>query len=89
MFGVMVGIDIPEGSAAYREIVFAPHPDRRMGFARASIETDLGKLSGGWSYTADGDVRYELSIPDGVRARVRLHGREEFVVGSGNHTFIV
>lgn len=89
MFGVMVGIDIPEGSAAYREIVFSPHPDRRIGFARASIETELGKIYGGWSYTAAGAVRYELSIPDGVRARVKLCGREEFFVSSGNHTFIV
>jgi len=89
MFGVMVGIDIPETSAAYEKIVFAPHPDRRIGFAKASVETRYGKISGGWTYLDSGKVRYELSLPSGVSATVRIPGKEEIPVLSGNYTFVV
>ncbi|MBR5140756.1 MAG: family 78 glycoside hydrolase catalytic domain, partial [Clostridia bacterium] len=68
MFGVMVGIDIPEDSAAYNKITFTPHPDKRIGFARASVETALGKISGGWTYLDSGKIRYELSVPTGITA---------------------
>ena len=88
MFGVMVGIDIPDMSAAYREIIFSPHPERRIGFARASIETAFGKIGGGWSYIDESSVRYELTVPDGVTATVRLDGREEFTVTGGSYIFV-
>ena len=89
MFGVMVGIDIPDGSAAYREIVFAPHPDRRIGFAKASVKTAFGKITGGWEYIDDCRVRYEITVPKGVTATVRIEGREELSVSCGNYTFVV
>ena len=89
MFTVMVGIDIPETSAAYEKIVFAPHPDRRIGFAKASVETRYGKISGGWTYLDSGKVRYELSLPSGVSATVRISGKEEITVSSGNYIFVV
>ena len=89
MFGVMVGIDMPRESCAYDEIIFNPHPDRRMGFARASIETEHGKITGGWSYIDGGKIRYELTLPATVKATVKLIGKEEFTICGGKHTFIV
>ena len=89
MFGVMVGIDIEKDSKAYDKIVFSPHPDRRIGFARASIETAHGKISAGWSYIDSGKVRYELTLPCGVRATVRIDGKEEFTLTGGSHTILV
>ena len=89
MFGVMVGIDIPEGKTAYSEITFAPVPDKRIGFARASIETERGKITGGWTYLDSGKVRYELSLPEGVTAVVKLLGMPEKRVTGGKYTFIV
>ena len=89
MFGVMVGIDIPENSTAYREITFTPHPERRIGFAKASVETELGRISGGWSYVDENTVRYELDVPEGVKAAVRIEGKKEFSVSGGKYTFVV
>ena len=89
MFGVMVGIDIPEDSAAYNKITFTPHPDKRIGFARASVETALGKISGGWTYLDSGKIRYELSVPTGITATVRIDGKDEICLGGGNYTFVV
>ena len=89
MFGVMVGIDILEDSAAYREITFTPHPDKRIGFARASVETELGKISGGWTYLDSGKVRYELSVPNGVKAKINIDGKDTLYVEGGNYTFVV
>ena len=89
MFGVMVGIGVSESSPAYKEITFAPMPFEKIGFARASVETELGKISGAWSYIDGGKIRYELTVPNGVTAKVKLCGREEFAVGGGKYTFVV
>ena len=89
MFGDMVGIDMPEGVTAYDEIIFAPKTDRRIGFAKASIETAKGTVAGGWSYIDGDKIRYEISLPEGVKARVKVKGRKEFTLCGGKYTFVV
>jgi alpha-L-rhamnosidase len=89
MFGVMVGIEVCESGAGYSEITFSPHPDERIGFARASIETAHGKISGSWTYLDSGKVRYELTVPSGTLATVRIDGMQEGRVTGGSYTFIL
>ena len=57
--------------AGYREIAIEPHPDRRLGFAEGSLETRMGTLSVSWVYEETG-IRYELKIPEGMTANVKL-----------------
>ena len=68
----MYGRCIKAASApAYREIALAPHPNRCLGFADASIESRNGFVRAHWYYKGD-VVYYEFEIPNGVTAHITL-----------------
>jgi alpha-L-rhamnosidase len=71
MFGKMIGIETTEHAPAYREVTIAPHPDRRLGFAEASIDSRNGMIRVHWYYKED-VVYYEFEIPAGVTAYMTL-----------------
>ena len=71
MFGKMIGIETTEHAPAYREVTIAPHPDRRLGFAEASIDSRNGMIRAHWYYKED-VVYYEFEIPAGVTAYLTL-----------------
>ncbi len=87
MFGVMVGIDIPEGGEGYAEIIYAPHTDKRIGYAEASIDTDRGRIAASWHYIDGDTVRYELTVPETTLATVRIKGLPERKVSGGKFVF--
>ena len=79
IFGVSSGIK--PSAPGYREVELAPHPDRRLGFADASIDTRNGFIRSRWHYKGD-TVYYEFEIPRGVTARLTLpSGRKETLTG--------
>ena len=61
----------------------APHPDARLGWLQARLDTRRGKVSALWVCGEDG-VRCELETP--VRTLVCLNGKEEWV-DPGKYTF--
>lgn len=69
IFGVSSGIK--PTSPAYKTVSIAPHPDRLLGFADASIDTRQGTIRSYWYYKGDA-VYYEIEIPAGVSATVTL-----------------
>ena len=81
IFGKAVGINTVEKAPGYREITLTPHPDRRLGFAKASIRSRAGLIAAHWYYKGD-VVYYEFDIPAGVTAHLTLpSGRTETLVG--------
>ncbi|MBQ9784504.1 MAG: family 78 glycoside hydrolase catalytic domain [Clostridia bacterium] len=81
IFGKAVGINTVESAPGYREITITPHPDRRLGFAKASIRTRTGEIMAHWYYKGD-VVYYEFEIPAGVTAHLTLpSGRTATLVG--------
>lgn len=83
IFGKAVGI-VPT-KPGYREIRFAPHPDRRLGFAEASIESRHGFVRLHWYYKGD-TVYYEIEVPQSSVAEVTLpSGYHEFLAGGIYH----
>ena len=87
MFGDMLGIKVCEDGAGYEKIEIAPLPDKRIGFAEGSIESRHGKISVAWRYIGD-DVRYEIDIPEGVSATLKLSGMKEKILCGGRYTII-
>lgn len=87
MFGVSSGIKPTETAPAYKEIIIAPSPDRRLGFADASIKSRCGFVRSYWRYEGDA-VYYEFDIPNGSLARVSLPTGEELTLTGGKHSFI-
>jgi alpha-L-rhamnosidase len=70
----------------YAEAIIEPMPDKRLGKARAEMCTAAGKYVSGWKY--DGDtIVYEISVPAGGSAELRLPGHKVQKLKTGNYKF--
>jgi alpha-L-rhamnosidase len=89
IYQVVLGIRPAE--PGYRRILVQPVPGPGIDWARGALDSPVGRIEVSWSTGADGadggSLRLEVSIPEGVPARIVLpDGRVEEVVG-GSHTF--
>ena len=84
IFGVSSGIKPIE--PAYAKVAIAPHPDRRLGFADASIDSRNGKIRSYWYYKGD-IVYYEFDIPQGVTATLTLPSGTKTTLSAGSYRF--
>ena len=69
-------------------IVIAPVVDRRpdgLTRARATYSSPKGLIASGWRKEGDSIV-YEIEIPDGTGAVLRLPGEKDRKLKSGKHT---
>ena len=84
MVGYLCGVRPAE--PGYRKAVIEPKPDKRLGEARAVLCTAAGRFVSGWKY--DGDtVKYEIVVPFGASAELRLPGQETKTLRAGSYTF--
>jgi len=83
LYGTAAGIRRVEENAGFEKIVIAPHPDKRLDYLEASIETKYGTVRSRWEYV-DGNVRYEIDTPS--PATVVIDG-EERQVEKGSYVF--
>ena len=86
IFAVSSGIKTVESAPGYKRILFAPHPDKRLGFADASIESRSGKGRSSWYYKGD-TVYYEFEVPAGSTAEIILPSGYKTEVGEGTYHF--
>ena len=86
IFGKAVGIEPCGNAPAYREITLTPHPDRRLGYADASIDTQYGTIRSYWYYK-DNTVYYEFTIPSGVTARLTLPSGKTETLTEGTYHY--
>ena len=87
MYAKICGIDLAQGGYGYKKITVAPNPCRRLGFARGYIDTVSGKIESAWYYR-DNIVNFEIVIPDGTEATIKLpNGVCETVCG-GRYCYI-
>lgn len=77
------GIHTVEEAPGFEKIRIAPHPDKRMGWLEASIDTPKGPVFSGWYYELEG-LRYEIHTP--VPAVLELEGRT-VELEPGSHLF--
>ncbi|MBR5110881.1 MAG: family 78 glycoside hydrolase catalytic domain [Clostridia bacterium] len=83
IFEQAAGIRHAEDKPGFAELIYAPHPDKRLGWLQARLETRQGPISALWVCQENG-VRYELKTP--VRTLVCLNGEERWVE-KGTYTF--
>ena len=86
MFNIAVGISPRADAPAYREIDLAPHPDKRLGFVNAGIETAQGIVRCAWYYKGN-DVYYEFEIPEGSVAHLTLPNGYRETLSAGSYCF--
>lgn len=87
LFGAAAGIKVLDDGAAYTHVSIEPHTDKRLGHVSFSIDTDHGKLSSAWRYN-EGEIRYDLTIPEGTVAEVKLPSGKTATLGGGNYLFV-
>lgn len=83
LFEQAAGIRHDEEHPGFSEIIWQPHPDKRVGWLTATMNTRSGQIRASWKYE-DGRIRYELDTP--VPARVILGG-ETKQLNAGTYTF--
>ncbi|MBR3106568.1 MAG: family 78 glycoside hydrolase catalytic domain [Clostridia bacterium] len=83
IFEQAAGIRHAEDKPGFAELIYAPHPDKRLGWLQVKLETRHGPISALWVFQEDG-VRYELETP--VRTLVCLNGEERWIE-KGKYTF--
>ncbi|MBQ8161561.1 MAG: family 78 glycoside hydrolase catalytic domain [Clostridia bacterium] len=83
LFEKAAGICHDDEHPGFNELIYAPHPDRRLGFLQTRLDTRHGTIRAQWTCGQDG-IRYELTTP--VRTRVILGGKET-LVEKGTYTF--
>ena len=83
VFEQAAGIRHDEDHPGFSGLIYSPHPDARLGWLEARLDTRHGTVNALWT-CEDGGIRYELDTP--VRTLVRLDGRERWV-DPGKHIF--
>ena len=83
IFEQAAGLRHAEDRPGFSELIYAPHPDARLGWLQARLDTRHGTVSALWVCQKDG-VRYELETP--VRTLVCLNGEEAWIK-PGKYTF--
>ena len=83
IFEQAAGLRHAEDRPGFAELIYAPHPDARLGWLQARLDTRHGTVSALWVCQKDG-VRYELETP--VRTLVCLNGEEAWIK-PGKYTF--
>lgn len=74
MYTGIAGINYDEDCPAYKHVIFRPHFSAELGFAKARIDTRSGVVTSYWKFIDDNTVRYECSVPAGVKAELYLNG---------------
>ena len=76
MYRTVAGIRSDENAPAYKHVFICPITDKRLGSAKARIDTRNGSVVSEWAYEDD-DVRYCFTVPKGVTATVTVDGKTE------------
>ena len=86
MYSVVAGIGIDEVQPGYKHIVIAPRPGGGLTFARASVESEYGRVASGWEIR-DGKFVLKAEVPANTTATVKTPGGRVEEVGSGEWEF--
>lgn len=84
LYGTAAGIKPDETSPAYKHFFIEPVTDKRLGYAKARLDSRSGTIVSEWKYEGD-SVRYSFVIPQGTTATVTLNGREKLYT-AGKYT---
>ena len=62
VYGTAAGILTREDAPGYAKVTIAPHPDTRLDWLRAELDTRHGHISSFWT-KEDDEWRYEITVP--------------------------
>ena len=71
VYGTAAGILTREDAPGYEKVTIAPHPDTRLDWLCAELDTRHGHISSFWT-KEDSEWRYEITVP--VEADIVIDG---------------
>ncbi len=84
IYEVAAGIKTDEVHPGFEKIIIEPHPDKRLDWLGASIDTKYGTVSSKWSHV-DGGIKYEVTVASS--AVIKIDGIS-YEVEKGTYEFI-
>ncbi|MBQ9084053.1 MAG: family 78 glycoside hydrolase catalytic domain [Clostridia bacterium] len=81
-YGTILGIKPRE--AGYKSFYLTPIASRKMGSAKARLETRCGVITSEWVYEGD-FVRYSFTVPDGSTAYVKVAENDTEKLSGGTY----
>ena len=76
MYRVAAGISADVNAPGFKNIIMAPHPDRRLGWVKAEYKSAAGMVKSNWRYEGKKWV-WEFAIPEGAKATVTVPGETQ------------
>ena len=83
VYMVAAGINTVENAPGYEKILIAPHPDIRLDWLKAVLETRHGKVTSEWK-KEENFWRYEINTP--VDTAIVIDGKN-YQVKAGSYCF--
>ena len=71
VYKYVCGLNPTEDAPGYKRAVLKPQPDKRLGAAKAKVNSAAGYYESGWAYNGD-DVTYTFVVPFDAEAEVIL-----------------
>lgn len=85
MYETMCGIKVCEEKPGFEKIILSPKPDKRIEWAKASLETRFGTFKSGWEFKGN-EIVYEFELP--VSAEVEIENQKlELDAGKYSYKF--
>lgn len=86
------GLNPVAEAPGYKRALLRPLPDKRLGEAKATVETAAGHYESGWKYEGE-KVRYTFTVPFDAEAEIVLTGvngeKVQETVGAGTYTYVL
>lgn len=83
MYSYVCGLKPVADNPGFKKAVIAPLPDKRLGFAKATLNSAAGTYKSGWEYSED-KVSFDITIPFDAQAEVILPDSSNGYVINGN-----
>ena len=66
------------------KFVICPHPNKNLGYAKATYQSPYGVITSGWKYEED-KVVYKIEVPSNTQAEVILPDGRRNVLRAGSY----
>lgn len=87
MYRYVCGLVPSQTAPGFKRISIAPHPDKRLGYAKCKLNTAAGTYISEWSYNADRSITYHIEVPFDAAAQLELQDGTKKELKAGSYDF--
>ena len=86
MYRRLCGLQPLEEAPGFRRLRFRPSPDRRLEWAKCSLQSPVGRICAAWAWQGQG-LRLTLELPFGCSCEVLLPDGSTMTAEAGKHSW--